>query len=292
MATIKSTSEIISLDQLLFPVEVINNPNQTNSEYSKIVVGQTYDNGEMHLNYCSPVYELVPNTDIFPNVEDILKGNDIPFTVTYRHINHVRFYADYIITDDAYAYRVQGGDLIRPSLSVQHSYNGLTKYAINFGYFRLVCSNGLVIPLEEMNEFNLSITGKHTRVIQKSFALLNNMLVNFANNAKQITTSITHKFEVIAERAVLNPEDRLKEVLASSGIIAVENSKFNTVEDIMGRIRKEANDTSLPYNGQINDWLIYNGINQYINDDTLNKKVPEKRREIDQQVFGYILENA
>jgi len=292
MATVKSSAAIIGLSELLFPVGVINNPALTNSEYSKIVVGQTFDNGEMHLNYCSPVYELVHNADIFPNIEDILRGNGISFTVTYRHINHVRFYADYIITDDKYAYRVQGGDLIRPSLSVQHSYNGLTKYGITFGYFRLVCSNGLVIPVEEMKEFNLSITGKHTKIIQKSFTMLNHMLVNFANNAKQITTSITHKFEIIAERAVLNPEDRLKEVLAASGIIAVENSKFDTVADIMARIRKEANDTSLPYNGQINDWLIYNGINQYINDDTLNKKVPEKRREIDQQVFEYILENA
>jgi hypothetical protein len=289
MTTIKSTSEIISLEELLFPVGVINNPATTNSEYSKIVVGQTYENGEMHLNYCSPVYQLVENEKIFPNIEDILNGNGIGFTVTYRHINHVRFYADYVITDDEYAYRVQGGDLIRPKLTVQHSYNGLTKYAINFGYFRLVCSNGLTIPLQEMSDYNLSITGKHTKVITRSLALLNNMLVNFANNAKQITTSITDKFEVMGDRYVANPNDRIKEVLAASGIIAVENNNLNTVDNILSRITKEANDTALPYNGKINDWLIYNGINQYINDDTLNKKIPEKRREIDQNVLEYMI---
>ena len=292
MATVKSTAAIIGLSELLFPVNMIDNPNQTNSEYSKIVVGQTFDNGEMHLNYCSPRYELVPNADIFPNVEDILKGNGISFTVTYRHINHVRFYADYIITDDDYAYRVQGGDLIRPKLTVQHSYNGLTKYAINFGYYRLVCSNGLVIPLEEMSEFNLSIVGKHTKVIQKSLAMLNQMLVNFANNAPEITGAITRKFEVMGDRVVTDVADRILEVVSASGIIAVENSKFNTVEDIMARITKEANDTALPYNGVVNDWLIYNGINQYINDDTLNKAIPEKRRETDQKVLEYILETV
>ena len=292
MTTIKSTSATLSLNELLFPVQLIENPNQTNSEYSKIVVGQTFDNGEMHLNYCSPRYELVPNVDIFPNIEDILRGNGISFTVTYRHINHVRFYADYVITDDDYAYRVKGGDLIRPKLTVQHSYNGLTKYAINFGYFRLICSNGLVIPLEEMDMFNLSIVGKHTKVITRSLAMLNQMLVSFANNAPEITGAITRKFEVMGDRVVTDVSDRILEVVSASGIIAVENSKFNTVEDILARITKEANDTALPYNGVVNDWLIYNGINQYINDDTLNKAIPEKRRETDQKVMQYILETA
>lgn len=291
MTTVKSTAATVNLNELLFPVQVIDNPANTNSEYSKIVVGQTYDNGEMHLNYCSPRYELVPNADIFPHVESILRGNDIKFTVTYNHINHVRFYADYIITDDDYAYRVQGGDLIRPKLSVQHSYNGLTKYAINFGYYRLICSNGLVIPLDEMSEFNLSIVGKHTKVINRSLAMLNQMLVNFANNAPEITGAITRKFEVLGDRAVNNVENRIKEVLSASGIIAVENSKFNTVQDIVARITKEANDTALPYNGRVNDWLVYNGINQYINDDTLNKAIPEKRRETDQKVLEYIIAN-
>jgi len=289
MTTIKESAKIVSLNELLFPVQIINNPNETNSEYAKIVVGQTYDKGEMHLNYCSPRYELVPNNDIFPNIEAVLKGNNIKYTVTYRHIDHVRFYADYIITDKKYEYSVNGGDKIQPQISVQHSYNGLTKYVILFGYFRLICSNGLVIPLKEMNEFNLSITGKHTQNIKNSFLMLNQMLVNFSNNAKQITHEITKKYEVMADRYVPNMEDRINEVLSATGIIAVDNTKLNTVELITSIVNKEANDTSLPYGGIVNDWLIYNGINQYIHDESLNKKIPEKRREIDQKVMEFML---
>jgi len=40
----------------------------------------------------------------------------------------------------------------------------------------------------------------------------------------------------------------------------------------------------------VNDWLIYNGINQYINDDSRNIASPEKRRETDSKVLEYMLE--
>ena len=72
----------------------------------------------------------------------------------------------------------------------------------------------------------------------------------------------------------------------------VDNSKFNTMNDITNRITAEANKTGLGYNGRVNDWLIYNGINQYINDDNLNIASPEKRREKDSKVLEYMLEYA
>jgi hypothetical protein len=98
-----------TLDDLCYPVELRDNPRATNREYSKVVTGQVmqsiplsmdetmnfnqeeidrlYQNlklnpnhhptemvrTEMDLNYCSPVYQLVPNSDIFPEVERILR---------------------------------------------------------------------------------------------------------------------------------------------------------------------------------------------------------------------------
>jgi hypothetical protein len=81
-------------------------------------------------------------------------------------------------------------------------------------------------------------------------------------------------------------------VLKASSIISVENSKFNTVNDIVNRISKEANDPTLGYNGKVNDWLIYNGVNQYINDNTLNIASPEKRRNTDSKALEFMLEFA
>ncbi len=55
---------------------------------------------------------------------------------------------------------------------------------------------------------------------------------------------------------------------------------------------KEADKVGLGYNGKVTDWLVYNGINQYIYDDSRNIVVPEKRMETDSKVFEYMLENA
>lgn len=292
MSTIKESATICDLDYLLFPVEVRDEEMPSNSEYRKRIVGQV-NGGDFLLNQCSPRYELVPNADVFPNIEKVLTDNGISFTAVYRHIDHVRFYADYIITDSRYGYKMKGtNDTIQPKIMVQHSYNGLTKYKIHFGYFRLICSNGLVIPVQEMNEYNLVIVGKHTESIKRSFAELDEMLKNFAANARQVVDAITDKYELLGGRWVANVDDRVKEVLNASKINIIDNKNFNTVNFITNVIAKESNTVGLGYNGKVNDWLIYNAINQYINNDDLNIAAPEKRFEKDSTVFEYILENA
>lgn len=292
MAKEKIGAVTCKLKDLLFPVEVREETMASNKEYSYKVVGKLRGK-DFLCNQCSDIYQLVPNSDIFPNIELILDANDIEYEVTYSHINNVRFYADYVITDKRFAYTIKGtNDVICPMLRVQHSYNGLTKYKIIFGYFRMVCENGMVIPVTEMKRFNLMITGKHTEAIKRSLKQLDGMLKYFVAEASLIVKAITNKYEVLGGRSVTNLNDRLTEVLEATGMRAVENSKFNTLADITRRIQKEANTVGLGYSGRITDWLVYNGINQYINDNERNIVVPEKRMETDSKVMEYMLENA
>jgi hypothetical protein len=58
----------------------------------------------------------------------------------------------------------------------------------------------------------------------------------------------------------------------------------------LARITEEADDKRWGYDGEVNDWLVYNGINQYVNDNDLNIAAPEKRRETDSKVLEYMLE--
>jgi len=290
----KEGARIVTLNDLLFNVESRQNPRITNSEYSQIIVGNIYQDEfkgylEVDLNYCSSRYELVPNSEIFPNIEQVLNDNGVQYSAQYSQINNARFYVDYRITDNRYAYQMKqsnGKDTIEPLLRVQHSYNGLTRYKICFGYYRLVCTNGLVIPVEEMKHFNLNIIGKHTDSIKHSFKKLDELLKFFVCNA------ITSKFELLGGSMVTNIDDRIKEVMNASGMIIIENPKnkpnVNNVNDIRSRIFNEAH----LYNGQINDWLIFNGINQYLNDDNINIAAPEKRQEIDSLVLEYMLETV
>jgi hypothetical protein len=279
-----------TLNDLTFPVELKDNPRATNREYSKVVTGEV--NGvETDLNYCSPVYQLVPNTDIFPEVERILNEKDIKFSADYSHTQNARFYGNFIIEDPRFAYIMKGtNDMIKFIWNFQHSYNGLTKYKGIAGFYRLICTNGLVVPVEEMSQFNLCVQGKHTSSILHSLKEFSGIMENVTDNLGTVKTSIVQKYEMLGGRAVTKVEDRITEVLKASKITPVENSKFNTINDILSRIEAEANDKALGYGGKVNDWLIYNGINQYVNDDNRNIAAPEKRRETDSKVLEYMLE--
>jgi len=292
MSKAKKGTTICTLNDLIFPVELIDNPNKTNREYSKIVTG-VVDGEEIDLNYCSPIYELVPNEMIFPKVEEILNQHGIAFSVQYSHTQHARFYGNYTIEDPRFGYKMAGtNDVIKFIWTFQHSYNGLTKYKGVAGFFRLICTNGLVVPVQEMKDFNLILEGKHTSSILRSLEEFSQILVNVTNNLGQVKTAITGKYESLGGRWVAKPEDRIKEVLIASKIALIDNAKFNTLNDITNRIMSEANMVGLGYNGRVNDWLIYNGINQYINDDDRNIAAPEKRRETDSKVLEYMLEYA
>ena len=288
-----------TLNDLLFPVEIRDEPMPSNSEYSKMVIGQI-NGGDFKLNQCSPRYELFLNENIFPEIETILKKRKIQYRAIYSHVNNVRFYVDYIIEDPRYAYIMKGTkDKICPKLTVMHSYNGMTKYKIIFGYFRLVCSNGLTIAVEEMKQFNLVIVGKHTEAIKQSLITLNQMLEFFVAEAAIIIAATTGKYELLGGRMVANVQDRVKEVLEATKIRTVEYKGRNTVDDILSIINKEANPfineknklVNLGYNGKVNDWLVYNAINQYLNDSKRTIAAPEVRMETDSKVLEYMLEN-
>jgi hypothetical protein len=289
----KSKLAVISREDICFPVEVIKNPEWTNSEYSRIVVG-TIGGREKMLNYCSPVYELVKNADVFPKIEDLFNLHGIQFKATYSHIGHVRFYASFVIENPEFAHRFLGtNDVIKFKWHQQMSYNGKTKLMGWGGFYRQVCTNGLMIPCVELQQFNLRVGGKHTESIKVHLATIDAMLTNLVNNYSEVSEAIIKKYELLGGRMVTDVEDRITEVLEAVGITAVENSKFNTVNDITLRITSELEKPEMVgYNGVVNDWLVYNGINQYINDESRNSTLPEKRSEIDSKVLEYLLENA
>lgn len=272
-----------TLNDLLFDVEKIKNPAITNSEYSHIIKGNV--NGQiMDLNYCSDRYELIPNKLIFPKVENELTNRNYKFTKSYHMVDNVRFYSTYILEDKNLAIG-SNNDIVKPMIKINHSYNGLTKYSITFGYFRLVCSNGMIIPVEGHEDKNLIISGRHTKEILNSLNSLWSKMDYFFN----IQTTIKKRFEILTDRIIPNYSDRIEAVLNAT---ALKPSK-NQLEYINNTILNESKILKLP----INDWLIYNGINAYIYKSVdakgnKSKALPEKKREHDTKVLKYMLENA
>lgn len=274
---------MITLNDLLFDVNKEKNPAITNSEYSHIIKGNV--NGQiMDLNYCSDRYKLIPNDLIFPRIESELQERGYKFTKSYHMVDNVRFYSSYILEDKNLAIG-NNNDIVKPMIQVNHSYNGLTKYSITFGYFRLVCSNGMVIPLEGHEDKNLRISGKHTKEILNSLNSLWTKMDYFFN----IQPTIKKRFEVLTDRIIPNYVDRIEAVLNATSL----KPRKTQLEDINNTILKESKDLNSP----INDWLIYNGINAYIFKSVdakgnKSKALPEKKRESDSKVLNYMLTNA
>jgi hypothetical protein len=266
----------LELNDILFPVSIIDNPANCNSEHAKIVRA-TIDGEEKDLNYCSDRYELVPNEDIFLRMENELNSKDIAFTADYTaNADLTRFYAEYTLEDKGEIMLGDNGDVIKPMVRINHSYNGLTKYCMSFGYFRLVCSNGLVIPYEGSEEHNLTIKGKHTKQILNSFDLIFGKLDEFI----ALQPQIQKRFEVLTDRKIENYGERLEAVLNATKI-GYTRTNFTDMYDTI------TNEKSL-YGGHANDFLVYNSINAHIfNEGAI--AAPEKKYADDAKVLAEVL---
>lgn len=295
----------LNIADLLFDVEnvenedVVCNSNCTNDIYVyPTIVNKDADGVEteevtkIKVNSCSSRYTLIPNSDIFPKIEQLFRIHKIEYEVNYEMRFFAEFEATFIIMDARYAFHVDmNNDIVYPMLKVKHSYNGMKKYNLLFGYFRLVCSNGLTIAVDAMKQYNLNISGKHTESINASIKQLDDKLAYFADNALDMTNSLTKSFKKLATSYPADVNMRITETLKIAGITAIENNKFNTIEYVNGIIENERKNMGLNYKG-INDWLIYNGINQYLFNDTLNIAATEIREAKDQKVFEYLLKMA
>jgi hypothetical protein len=125
---------------------------------------------------------------------------------------------------------------------------------MSLGYFRVICSNGLVIPFEGKEASAYYIKGKHTNKLSNSLETLHSKLLSFASD----NNIIVQKYKVLTDTIVHNWSDRLLEVLNATKVAATESQ----LASIEATIRTEAN--TLGMGSNISDWLIYNGINYHI----------------------------
>lgn len=95
------------------------------------------------LSLCSDNYNLRSNQSLFLPLEQIMRDEKIPFDRKVNIRDGSKFYVDYIIAN-----RVKGNSVndILPKFSVWNSYDGTVRTVMKFGFYRLVCSNGLTVP--------------------------------------------------------------------------------------------------------------------------------------------------
>jgi len=237
------------------------------------------------LNTCSDRYELIPNNEIFGTIELMLHSANIDFSVEYQMHDYSVFKASYIL-DNVFVL-LPNGDKVYLKFEVTHSYNGLAQYVIVLGYYRMICSNGLVIPLEGHEGDNFYIKGKHTEKIMETIQGLLQTLERFIDSKD----SIADRYRIMADRPVIKWQERIIDVMKATGInegkknvnvLAIHDKMFMELNDRIGTGKKV----------DANDWLIYNAINEgYVYNDQINSIKPHLRIEKDAKVIQWLYNN-
>jgi transposase-like protein len=253
----------------------------SDNEYS--VVGMIGDQRRL-LNVCSDTYNLKPNAEIFPVLEQKFKDAGIHYEEKYRHINYNKFYGDYALKGFPQSIGKKD-DIIFPRVFVNHSYNGKTQLTLGCGLYRLVCSNGLVIPYEGAERSNFTQTVKHTDKLDIVFARFLGTVEMMLEEYQKGNT--IENFRTFAERPVLDVKERIEQITDKKNPKAVTKFPTATLDLALEIIQRETN--NLGYR-QANDWLVYNALNEALYSPKSNIH-PEFKQVIDAQVFDFMMSN-
>lgn len=274
-----------NIHDIFFPVRIEKTeditPNMTaNPKCQYAVVGTLDGIGDRVLSYCGDRYNLVTNHDLLMPILDLL--GDYKYDINIRTSNHSTFEIKIHVTDQRLALKVgAGADVIYPMIGFNRSYDSGSKYFLYAGYYRLICSNGLVAPVENTEHFE--IRGKHTDKLNKTLAKIEMVVGRILENSKEVSK----KFEVMYDTKVENYGERVIEVMNAVGLNPVRKNKKSedntkNLDHVLATIRTEMAKLG---ETKANNWLIYNGINRYIFDEEMNVKSDDVRKKLDREVF-------
>ena len=229
--------------------------------------------GKRMVNNCSEDYTVISNREIMvPFVDELLKtytGMD----VQVKQRKDAQFYVDFHLPGKQF--KVVKKDDIIPRMRIQNSYNGRVKYAIELGFLRLVCTNGMTVPAG----FHGKIKMMHTPGAGEGLALKKSMemLDTFIKSAPEIMAP----YLKLSEQPVSNIEERIAEI--------IENTKFpkRQAEEVLARVNHEMALLKQP----ATDWLIYNGFNYQLNHNEAINTMEHKKDKIDESILLHLLGN-
>lgn len=267
-------SVLRELKPLFFPVQKIKATTPTgdtafSNNMDHFIIAET-SHGGLVVNACSKNYHLLTNESIIkPLVEKLEERWEIQAKAI--QYGHCKFWVDFIVLDKGI--QVMKKDTILPRIRLTNSYDGSLKYEFSFGFYRVVCSNGLTVPVNSKLSKYLKLRhtpGSSGLALEQSLKAI----AEFVDAAPEIAKGyrdLTDKS--LSESAALK---LMEEV--------VEETKYPTrsLEPAVERLHKEIG-MGLP----INNFLVYNALNYGLyNSEAVMKQ--HKRDKIDQQVLAYL----
>lgn len=265
--------------EICFKVEKVESPAiaqgmTTTTENSHAILGHL-PNGEIRkLHDCAERYKLVQNAEIFGELERLFSINPktADFEVTIHNIDNVQFAVDFRFPQ--YKSLIKKVDEVIAGFTVRNSYNGKWSFAGYLNSYRQICSNGMWGVARA-----LSVKNRHTEIVKVA---VQTMFLEVVNALEEFEMQ-TAKYELLAQIDRKNGwEDRLEEIAKKSGIV-----KFH--DEAKAIARAEADNL---YGGVVNDFVIYNALNNVLFDNSLNKKPQDVRAKMDERIFANLMAEA
>jgi len=183
-----------------------------------------------------------------------------------------RFFIDFVLKDKAVI--MSPKDTVFPRIQLINSYDGSIRYHFMAGYYRLICSNGLMVP----EGFTKEISSMHTPKLgeETSFEKVMQMASEFLAE----TVEITEVYKELQDQLMTDWMMRIEEVVQETSFpVSLE-------EDVVERMEEEL---ALAEGANPNDWLVYNAFNYQLNHNEELKAKQGKKDKVDQEVLEYLL---
>lgn len=233
------------------------------------------DNAGNILDFCSEIYFPKLNSEIFPQIEKGLRDAGMEFKKKIQIIGTSKFYVDYVIMVRMKTLYVND---VFPKLSIWNSYDGTSKFRKEFGFYKLLCSNGLCRPTEKKS----SVSFKHTKNNEENINRIISITKDFIQDSK-------NDIEIFSKMNNRNAGPKTIEVIAEKLSISKHVTQAAT-----DRYKLET-ESKIQYLNEHNEMVISNGVHKTmfavynaINWAIYNcnpKELPEKKLEKDRQVL-------
>lgn len=244
------------------------------------------------VNVVSASYGHLPNEDFFAQAEAAIIDAGLKYETRSINRENRSFAVDYVLNDDRFVIKVKGkavdkdnkkvGDIIKPMLRFVNSYDGMSKASGTFGFYRLVCTNGLMVAKEVVG-FKVLHKGMIAQVVLPQIAPL---VQKFMDNEFY---TLSKKFEVLAERPIKDLNLWVKGVADKTKLFGYEISEKNPLPSLNARLVLETIKKESELLGvEPNYWLGYNAFNEVLHDKL--KKGFDKQKALDVNLFDTVLE--
>lgn len=217
------------------------------------------------LNVCSKDYSLVSNQSLFAPIYEnlVTRFGTSMIDVSVKTVDSKKFYVTMVLNNQPY--QIQPGDIVKPTIELANSYDGTLKFSFSIGFYRVICSNGMMGFEKQAMQQQKHFNGQAD--LTKLFSMLDDVDAQLG------------RFKKLAERRLTSLE--IEELtLQINEKTSYPPSLIKEVPEVLSKEREILN-------VEPTSWLLYHAFNNRLNHADI-KMHREFRARIDHDVLQIV----